>query len=106
MGAPHLPLSPTAFDESEASAQRAAGMAMAATSPRDSILGGVPQSSSDVLCMSGFVSRFGPRAWRRPLSPEEQTTWVGVGTASAAAYSDFYKGASFVIAGMLQSPNF
>jgi len=106
IGASQLSLSATAVDQYEGSAQRAAGMAMAATSPRDSILGCVPQSSSDVLCMTGFVSRFGRRAWRRPLSPEEQTTWVGVGTASAAAYSDFYKGASFVIAGMLQSPNF
>lgn len=106
IGASQLSLSATAVDLYEGSAQRAAAMAMGATSARDSILGCVPQSSADLACMSGFVSRFGRRAWRRRLSAEEQNTWVGVGAAAAAGYSDFYRGASFVIAGMLQSPNF
>src|SRR5258707_7242858 len=90
----------------EGSAQRAAAVAMADTSGRGSILGCVPESNSDLQCMTGFVSRFGRSAWRRPLSSDEETTWVGVGTAAAGEYSDFYKGASFVIAGMLHSPHF
>jgi hypothetical protein len=106
IGAAQLSLSSTAVEMYEGSAQRAAAVAMADTGGRGSILGCVPECNSDVQCMTGFVSRFGRSAWRRPLSSEEVTTWVGVGTAAAAEYSDFYKGASFVIAGMLQSPNF
>ncbi len=56
--------------------------------------------------MNGFVERFGRRAWRRPLSADEQASWAAVGADAAAAYGDFYRGAAFVLAGLLQSPNF
>ena len=106
IGAAQLSLSATSVDKYESSGQQAAEIAMNDAGARDSILGCVPQSSSDPQCMNAFVAQFGRRAWRRPLSADEQNSWASVGNGAAAAYGDFYKGAAFVIAGLLQSPNF
>ncbi len=106
IGAAQLSLSATAVDLYEGSAQRASAIAMADASLRDSILGCAPRSSDDSSCMQGFVSRFGRRAWRRALTEEEVATWAAVGASAAAEYQDFYKGAAFVAAGLLQSPSF
>src|SRR5262249_35781014 len=73
------------------------------------VLGCAPDTidpSCSSSCMRGFVSRFGRRAWRRALTEEEVDTWTAVGASAAAEYHDFYKGAAFVAAGLLQSPNF
>jgi hypothetical protein len=106
IGAAQLSLSSTAVDLYETSAQSAAGIATNDAASRDAVLGCTPQSSADAECMNQFVSRFGRRAWRRSLSADEQTAWAAIGGNAAAAYGDFYKGASFVVAGLLQSPNF
>ncbi len=106
IGAAQLSLSATAVDLYEGSAQRASAIAMADASLRDSILGCPPRSSDNSSCMRGFVSRFGRRAWRRALTEGELATWAAVGASAANEYQDFYKGAAFVAAGLLQSPNF
>ena len=109
IGAAQLSLSPTAVDLYEGSAQQASAMAFGNGSLRDSILGCAPGTidpSTSSSCMRGFVSRFGRRAWRRALTEQEVTTWAAVGASAAADYHDFYKGAAFVAAGLLQSPNF
>jgi hypothetical protein len=106
IGAAQLSLSATAVDMYEVSAQLAAGIAMDDVEGRNSILGCAPGCSSDQDCLTAFVARFGRRAWRRPLSLDERTAWASVGAAAAEAYGDRYKGAAFVIAGLLQSPNF
>lgn len=36
----------------------------------------VPQSEQDEMCIRQFIERFGLRAWRRPLSNEEQQTLI------------------------------
>jgi len=109
IGAAQLSLSPTAVDLYEGSAQQASAIAFGNASLRDSILGCAPGTidpSCSSSCMRGFVSRFGRRAWRRALTEEEVATWAAVGASAAAAYQDFYKGAAFVAAGLLQSPDF
>jgi hypothetical protein len=106
IGAAQLSLSATAVDFYEGSAQRASAIAFGKASLRDSILGCTPGSIDDSSCMRGFVSRFGRRAWRRALTEEEVATWAAMGASAATGYRDFYKGAAFVAAGLLQSPNF
>jgi len=105
IGAAQLSLSATAVDLYEGSAQRAVAMAFGNAPLRDSILGCTRESTDD-SCMQSFVSRFGRRAWRRALTQEEVATWATVGASAASEYQDFYKGAAFVAAGLLQSPNF
>ena len=58
---------------------------------------------------AGFISTFGRRAYRRPLTAAEQATYLTLfnqGTSLVGTRSNFAKGASLVIRAMLQSPNF
>src|SRR5450631_1738265 len=58
---------------------------------------------------AGFISTFGRRAYRRPLTAAEQATYLTLfnqGASLVGTRSNFAKGASLVIRAMLQSPNF
>jgi Protein of unknown function (DUF1592)/Protein of unknown function (DUF1588)/Protein of unknown function (DUF1595)/Protein of unknown function (DUF1587) len=59
-------------------------------------------------CAQTFVSTFGLRAFRRPLSAAEATTFFNLYTTGSTAPegSSFTDGISLVIEAMLQSPNF
>lgn len=106
IGASQLALDPTAIELYEGSALRAARAALSSTTGRSALIGCTPASASDEACMHGFLSRFGRRAWRRPLTETELAAWVAVGRHAATAYDDFYRGAEFAVAGLLQSPSF
>lgn len=106
IGAAQLALSPSALVGYEASALHAAQAALSNVASRKSLIGCTPTSTTDEPCLRGFLSQFGHRAWRRPLSEEELTAWTNVGKAAATAYGDFYKGVEFAVAGLLQSPSF
>jgi hypothetical protein len=58
---------------------------------------------------AGFISTVGRRAYRRPLTTAEQTTYMTLynqGSSLMGTRSAFAKGASLVIRAMLQSPYF
>jgi hypothetical protein len=58
---------------------------------------------------AGFISTFGRRAYRRPLTTAEQATYTTLfnqGPSLTGTRSSFAKGASLVIRAMLQSPHF
>jgi len=58
---------------------------------------------------AGFISAFGRRAYRRPLTSAEKTTYMTLfssGSTLSGSGSAFAKGASLVIRAMLQSPYF
>src|SRR5690606_4550389 len=58
---------------------------------------------------AGFISTFGRRAYRRPLTQPEVDRYMQVytaGTELTTAGSEFLKGAGLVIQTMLQSPYF
>lgn len=58
---------------------------------------------------AGFIQTLGKRAYRRPLSVAELTSYTtlfDVGTAMAGDKSAFAKGAALVIRALLQSPHF
>ncbi len=106
IGASQLALSPIAIEKYESSALRAAKAALSNTAGRSALIGCTPASTVDESCLRAFLTRFGRRAWRRPLSETEVATWVTVGRNAATAYRDFYRGAEFAVAGLLQSPHF
>jgi hypothetical protein len=106
IGASQLALSPSAIEKYERSALRAAQAALSSTTGRAALIGCTPRSASDEVCLREFLTRFGRRAWRRPLSETELASWVTVGRGAATAYNDFYRGAEFAVAGLLQSPHF
>lgn len=106
IGASQLALSATAVDQYEQSSYLAAQAALADPATRDQVIGCTPSVTTDEACLRTLVTGFGKRAWRRPLDSEEVDRWVAVGRGAATAYASFYRGAEFVIAGLLQSPPF
>ena len=58
---------------------------------------------------AGFITTLGRRAYRRPLTTAEQSTYMtlyNTGSTLTGTRSAFAKGASLVIRAMLQSPYF
>ena len=58
---------------------------------------------------AGFIAAVGRRAYRRPLTPAEVTTYTTLftsGSAMSGSKSTFAKGAALVIRALLQSPAF
>lgn len=60
----------------------------------------------DGACLEAFVRELGRRVWRRPLVDEEVTALTGIAFRAEAALGTFEDGLAWVIAAMLQSPNF
>jgi hypothetical protein len=56
-------------------------------------------------CAGTFIARFGRRAFRRPLAPDEQTRWREL-YRTAAQDGGYPAGVRTVVEAMLQSPNF
>jgi hypothetical protein len=106
IGAAQLALSAEAVDKFEKSAYLAAQAALAVPSVRATLVSCTPSAPDDAACLEQLVTSFGRRAWRRPLSSDEVAAWTAIGRNAGAAYQDFTRGAEFVIAGLLQSPNF
>jgi Protein of unknown function (DUF1592)/Protein of unknown function (DUF1588)/Protein of unknown function (DUF1595)/Protein of unknown function (DUF1585) len=70
---------------------------------RLALLGCEPTAAADP-CVSEFITRFGRRAYRRPLSSDEHQRWQSI--ASDLSGGDGWLAARTVVAGMLQSPHF
>jgi hypothetical protein len=69
----------------------------------------VPCSSSTDECASTFISTFGRRAFRRPLTAAENATYLALFKKAATLLDGadpFAKGVELVIEAMLQTPNF
>jgi hypothetical protein len=106
IGAAQLSLGATAVELYEESAFKAAQAALSSPAGKAALLGCTPARFDDATCLGGFVERFGKKVFRRALSAQERAGWLAVGTAAATAYQAFDAGLEFVIAGLLQSPNF
>jgi Protein of unknown function (DUF1592)/Protein of unknown function (DUF1588)/Protein of unknown function (DUF1595)/Protein of unknown function (DUF1587)/Protein of unknown function (DUF1585) len=65
----------------------------------------VPCQTQDMACETQFVSTFGQRAFRRPLTNDEVTRYLGL-FDNSLTMGDFKTGVSLVIQAMLISPNF
>jgi hypothetical protein len=62
-------------------------------------------SAGDASCVESFVRSFGRRAFRRPLEPEEVSTYLALHQLGVDD-SGFSTGVALVIEAMLQSPSF
>lgn len=70
---------------------------------RAALLGCTPAALDD-LCAQSFLSDFGRRAYRRPLTPQELERWTT--TAQLAGAQEVWQGLALTLQGMLQSPYF
>jgi hypothetical protein len=106
IGASSKSISPTDVTRFEENAFLAAQAALANSSTRTRVIPCTPLSAMDSACMERVVTALGRRVFRRPLASDEVTRWRTIGLSAATAYGDFTRGVEFVIAGLLQSPNF
>jgi hypothetical protein len=65
-----------------------------------------PTSSGHAACRDQFISHFGRRAFRRPLTPGELQRYNALFNREAKHTGKFLSGAQVVVETMLQSPNF
>lgn len=65
-----------------------------------------PRSPGDAACGLQFIRKFGRRAFRRPVTAQEEERLLELFAAPARQSGDFLKGAQIVIEAILQSPKF
>src|SRR5205085_8747188 len=63
-----------------------------------------PLSAGDAECRAQFISGFGLKAFRRPLTPREIARYSALFAAEARRTGKFFDGAQLVVEAMLQSP--
>ena len=70
------------------------------------VLGCLPTSTADLECARSGLSKLGRRAFRRPLSEQELTRFLGVFTAIGDEASSVLEGLRYAASAILQSPSF
>lgn len=93
-------------EDFEASAQALAAALVKDTTRRAKVVTCTPTGATDQACLTTFVTSFGKRAFRRPLTTQEVDLYVGVGKTAMTMLTDFWGGVQYALAGLLQSPNF
>jgi hypothetical protein len=100
------------IDAADFLAERAADDLLADTALRDELVGCTPSGPGDEECLRSFVTSFGRRAFRRPLSDAEIDGYLhGTGKLEGALdyaieTGDFHTAVHSVVWSMLQDPQF
>jgi hypothetical protein len=84
---------------------RAVDAIMTDPARREMFLGCLPSGPTDA-CIRTFLSRFGRRAWRRPMEPNEIARYARLVEDLVAQQLDIWSALSLTVTGMLQSPYF
>lgn len=82
-----------------------AELALASPSSRDMIVGCVPADVADEVCFRSFITSFGRRALRRPLTEDEITRYAAL-VAEGTESGDFYAAVDVALRTFLQHPEF
>lgn len=98
--------SPLGVERYESAALKLADQAMKNGKVAARLIPCKPTKADDAECMQSFVSTFGKKAWRRPLTNTETERITNVGLAAAVTQGTFKAGAGYAMAAILQSPNF
>jgi hypothetical protein len=106
IGAARISLSSRATEQFETTALAVARQALTDPARRAALVTCTPAGNVDDACARQFVTEFGRRAWRRPLTAEEITRWATVGTNASQTLGNFWGGLEYALAGLLQSPHF
>ena len=70
------------------------------------LVGCTPKADLSDACVTTYIKSFGRKAFRRDLTADEVTQWLGVAQNAAKEAGTAAYGLSFATAGLLQSPNF
>lgn len=104
LGATASSISSRGVELYEAGAFDLAEQVLATPDARQRVLDGC--TTEDRACAEAVVTRFGRRAWRRPLTDAEAARLLGIYDKAFAVYGGFDASVSFVIGALLQSPHF
>ena len=69
------------------------------------LLGCTPAAGAEAACVTQFIGSFGKRAWRRPLTPAEQSRLLTLFTNARAKYA-LDVSVQLLLQAILESPNF
>jgi hypothetical protein len=92
------------IDGAELLASDVAGLALE-PGLRDATVGCTPAGPTDAACFQDFLSRFGRRALRRPMTEDDLSRYGGL-IAEAEETGDFYDAVNVAIRALLQHPEF
>jgi len=106
IGASSVAVSGMGVGQFENAARFLAQAALAATGPRQKLTGCTPSGPADAACFKSFVTSFGQRAFRRPLTADEVTAYTALTSQVATATADAWQGLEATVSAFLQSPNF
>ena len=106
IGASQLSVSTATETIYERNAYLAVQAALANPTQKAKLIPCTPTKANDTACFTQVLELNGKRLFRRPLTAGERTTWLKVADDAATAYGTFAGGAEFLLAGLLQSPNF
>lgn len=99
-------VSPLLAEAYNLAAERLAKAAFQGNTDEHKLVPCTPRSPNDEQCRAQFVRSFGTRAFRRPLTQDEQIRYEEVFRKAAHGNGTFYSGAQVVIEAILQSPKF
>jgi hypothetical protein len=106
VGASYVGINDTAVEQYHTAFKAALTTALANATSRAKIVGCTPSGVADAACMKTFVTSFGKKAWRRPLTDVEASRYVTVGVSAGQALGDATQGLVYAALGLLDSPNF
>lgn len=106
IGASQLSVSTATEIIYEKNAFLAAKAALASPAAKAKLIPCTPTKANDTACFTTVLDAVGKRLFRRPITSAERATWLKVADEAATAYGTFIGGAEFLLAGLLQSPNF
>jgi hypothetical protein len=90
----------------EEAARYLAHAAYAANGPARKSMPCTPSNVTDTTCFSMFVSSFGQKAFRRPLTADERDRYLAATAEIAKATNDPWQAIEAIVSAFLQSPNF
>jgi hypothetical protein len=106
VSAAEVVISPRGVEQYQTAIEAATAQVFADTARRDQLLGCQPSSATDTQCFRTFVTSFGRRAFRQPLTEAQVTRYIGVITTTAGLLGNVYEGMRSGMTALLVSPYF
>jgi hypothetical protein len=107
VGASSVSVSPAGVGQYETVLGNATAYALKDATRASSVLACTPKVTTDTACMTQAINAFGRRAFRRPLTSAETTSFLTVATnIGNQSGSTALNGVRYAVWGMLQSPDF
>lgn len=106
IGSAQSAISPRGVEQYEDASYKIAEQALGTAEKREAFVPCKPKGPTDDACARAFITGLGRKVWRRPLTDEEITALAAVTTNAGATLGDFYQGATFGVAALLQAPSF